>query len=188
MSSTSSGRSASFNYDDSLLESSTSVSSSETLVPHLRNLSGQAILAVGKAEIAGLEALWKLLRGKKGTSQRTKRTASSMDDDTLVDSTSTSTYSKASVPHSAKWTFTSDGTYVQDIGKLSGKAIYAVGKLEIAGVRWIWTKYQRSVISSKFPHSPDATIKGLDDMYDDLLYFCGYVECIHPEKSWQLNL
>jgi hypothetical protein len=56
---------------------------------------------------------------------------------------------------------------------LSGKAIYAVGKLEISGVRWIWAKYRRAVISSKFPHLPDAAVKGLDDMYDDLLDFGG---------------
>jgi hypothetical protein len=80
-----------------------------------------------------------------------------------------------SMSFSARWTFSTNGTFMPGLGSLSGQAIFAIGKAEISALRWVWVQYRRRVISSSLlgrslnDHSCD--IKGLGDMYDDLLDF-----------------
>ncbi|THU97287.1 hypothetical protein K435DRAFT_857801 [Dendrothele bispora CBS 962.96] len=56
-------------------------------------------------------------------------------------------------------------------GSLSGRAVLALGKLTLKGVERVIIARRLSIISSKFPHSnvSGTRIKGLKDMYDDLL-------------------
>lgn len=77
------------------------------------------------------------------------------------------------VQEADRWTYRSDSTtsFVPDLGMQAGKAILAVGKAEISIVKKMWTIYRRRAISSKFPHSDNANIKDLDEMYDDLIEF-----------------
>lgn len=63
---------------------------------------------------------------------------------------------------------------------LSGKAILAIGKAQIAAIKWLWVRYRRRVIESRFPYEDQDEIKGLDEMCDDLVDFC---RCVVPGNT-----
>lgn len=94
-------------------------------------------------------------------------------DDITINSATTSTVSAEtfSETHGDGWTVATVDVFNPGLGASSGKAILAIGRAELKAVNWVWIKTRKFKIGSKFPHSDDDHIDGLDDMYDDLLDF-----------------
>lgn len=91
------------------------------------------------------------------------------DDDDATISSSASTAAQTT----DGWTFTTQGSFHPGLGSISGKALLAFGKAEIAGIRWVWAQLRRQTISSKFPlEDKNNSAEEVDAMHDDLLDFC----------------
>jgi hypothetical protein len=155
--------------------------SSEILVPHLGTLSGRAIFAVGTAEIVAAGEVWRLVRSRiTGTSVSNEQRADGQYWAVATEESSSFAAgdSNSQISLHSRWTTTSDGSFTPGVGMISGKGVLAIGKAELAGIRWIWAKYRRRVISARFPPEAGARTSEQMAMYDDLMYFCGYVRFI----------
>jgi hypothetical protein len=71
----------------------------------------------------------------------------------------------------------SSGSTTPGPGALSGKVILALGKLTLRGADYLIIRRRLHVISSNFPHSNETNIKGLEQMYDDILELSRSVNC-----------
>jgi hypothetical protein len=92
------------------------------------------------------------------------------EESTISSSTSTA---ERSATVSDQWTFTTQGSFYPGLGSISGKALLAFGKAEIAGIRWIWVQMRKRIISPKVPYrSPSGIPANADLIFDDLLDFC----------------
>lgn len=60
-------------------------------------------------------------------------------------------------------------------GALSGKAILALGKATLRGAESLIIRRRLQVISSKFPHRDKDSIKGIEQIYEDVLEFSRFV-------------
>jgi hypothetical protein len=74
---------------------------------------------------------------------------------------------------SARWTLRSSSlrSVIPDLGMISGKLFYALGKAEIGAMKTLWVPYRRRQIRRALCHPDSIAAKDLSRMYDDLLDF-----------------
>lgn len=64
-----------------------------------------------------------------------------------------------------------DGNILAGIGLIAGGALYAVGKVELAAVKWIWVRYRQIVINLILSREIHHFKRGRERMFDDLIEF-----------------
>jgi hypothetical protein len=60
-------------------------------------------------------------------------------------------------------------------GEITGEGLCAVAKMALSGYRNIVMRRRLQAIGSKMPHSDNAIIPGLEEMYGDLLELSRFV-------------
>lgn len=68
-----------------------------------------------------------------------------------------------------------DDIALSGVGLSVGKAIFALGKMELRGVEWLWTRYRRAIIQRALSGELRHLKKGTDRMLDDLVAFHQWV-------------
>ncbi|KAG6911430.1 hypothetical protein DXG01_016527 [Tephrocybe rancida] len=94
---------------------------------------------------------------------------SSCDSSQLLEDTVSASGDESFTNSTDAFSHSTSGSTIPGPGALSGKAILALGKATLRGAEFIIIRRRLNAIAGKFPLPDTVNIKGLEEMYDDLL-------------------